>query len=210
MSISKKQEDVVREDTDIAHEDADITIEEGVEEQSQAQKIKKLTEKLKQCEQERSDYLAGWQRAKADFINARRKDEERQKEFLQYAEVSLMKELLPLLDSFDSAFQASVAHSKESDQWRKGVESIAQQLLHVLRQRGVERITAKGERFDPALHEAVAVTPVTTPTEDHVVIQEEQAGYRWGALVLRPAKVRIGKLNKNPPETLREEEKKDT
>ena len=179
-------------------EQTDTTIEENADEQVPAQKIKKLSEKLKQCEQERSDYLAGWQRAKADFINARKEDEKRRNEFFRHAEASLMKELLPLGDSFESARAMIRVHNEESGQWLKGIESIAQQFWKVLRQHGVEQILTKEKTFDPTLHEAVATMPVTTPEEDLLIMREEQAGYRLGDITLRPARVQIGKFNEAP------------
>lgn len=189
-------------------ENTDITIEENAEEQSRVQKIKKLTEKLKQCEQERSEYLAGWQRAKADFINTRKKNEKHQNELLRHAEALLIKTLLPIGDSFESAYKIGDNMNDEvSNRWRQGIESIAQQFWQVLHRHGVERITTKGETFDPALHEAIAVIPVATPEEDLAIMREEQAGYRFGDTVLRPARVQIGKFNKFPPETPREEKR---
>lgn len=189
-------------------EDGDTTIEEHADELAQSQKIKKLTDKLKQCEHERIDYLAGWQRAKADFINARKEEEKRRSEFIRYAEVSLIRELLPLLDSFDSARKVSGERNHESRRWLQGIKSIEQQFWQILRQHGVEQISTKG-KFDPALHEAIATVPAATIEEDFSIVQEEQAGYRLGDTILRPARVQIGKYNKHPPETIREDEKEE-
>jgi molecular chaperone GrpE (heat shock protein) len=58
---------------------------------------------------------------------------------------------------------------------------------------GAERIAAEGERFDPALHEALGVLPVSEPALDGRVVKEWLRGYRLGSRVLRPARVMVGK-----------------
>ena len=75
-----------------------------VAEEAAAEVIKKLREKLKTTQKERDEYLAGWQRAKADLINARQRDETDKKEFVKFANERLVDGLIPVLDSFELAF----------------------------------------------------------------------------------------------------------
>ena len=80
----------------------DILIEEEAD--NPAETIKKLREKLKACETDKGEYLAGWQRAKADSVNARREEEERRKDIIKFSEKALVLELINLADSFDGLY----------------------------------------------------------------------------------------------------------
>ncbi len=89
----------------------EVTVEETVDEGGNfdfQEKFKQLQEKLKKCQELKDGYLGGWQRAKADLINARKDDEKRNQEFMKFANISLMSEILPVLDSFDLAFRTTI------------------------------------------------------------------------------------------------------
>jgi molecular chaperone GrpE len=76
----------------------------------------------------------------------------------------------------------------------EGVRMVRQQLEGVLRGYGVERVDATGLRFDPGLHEAIGVTPVSDPQRHGLVLHQMEPGYRFGERLLRPARVNVGKL----------------
>ncbi|HEU4732435.1 MAG TPA: nucleotide exchange factor GrpE [Kofleriaceae bacterium] len=116
--------------------------------------------------------------------NARREAEE--------ARGKLVQELLPVLDNLDRTIRA--AHGGRDPAILEGVRLVRHQLEGVLRGYGVERIEAVGQRFDPSLHEAIGVTPVADPARHGVIVQQAEPGYRFGAKLLRPAKVSVGKL----------------
>ncbi|HEY4478245.1 MAG TPA: nucleotide exchange factor GrpE, partial [Candidatus Paceibacterota bacterium] len=88
----------------------EITIEP--EEESGADTIKNLREKLKKALAEKQEYLDNWQRDKADFINARKRDEEAQKDFLRFSNENIITELIPVLDSFNMAMGNKEAWEK--------------------------------------------------------------------------------------------------
>jgi len=156
--------------------------------------IKKLKEKLKDAESKKQEYLDGWQREKADFINIRKRDEEAKQEFLKYAKEETMLDIIPVLDSFDLAFRNKTAWEELPKDWRIGIESIYNQLISVLEAHGVKKVVPVGEVYDPKLHEAVESLPVSEKEKDGVVLEVLQAGYTLAGKEVRPAKVKVGHL----------------
>lgn len=157
--------------------------------------IKKLRAKLKSTETEKQEYLTGWQRAKADFINLRKKDEEMKEDFIKFAKEGIILDLLPVLDSFDFAFKDKAGWEALPRDWRSGMESIHNQLLGVLSTNGVVREKLVGTAFDPSRAEAVGIVPTKEKNEDHTVLEELQAGYTLNGKVVRIARVKIGEYH---------------
>jgi len=153
-------------------------------------KAEDLREKLAHCEAERKEYLEGWQRAKADLINYRKEEGRRFEEVMHLASASLLQEIIPVLDSFDSALGSRV-----SDEITRGVVLIRSQLEEVLRRYGLESFkTEAGEPFDPARHESISEIESVHPPG--TIAQILQRGYMLHNKVLRPARVRIAKGHK--------------
>jgi molecular chaperone GrpE len=121
-----------------------IAEDEG--EEKSEKKVKKVKDQLKTCEKERAEYLAGWQRAKADYINLQREHEKKIADYFKFANEGLILELLPILDSFEAALK----NSKDD-----GIKNLYNQLLGILKNNGLEEIKAVGEKFNPELHEVV-------------------------------------------------------
>src|SRR3989338_1105837 len=92
-------------------------------------KIKKLKEELKECRKKAEEYLAGWQRAKADFINARRDEEKNLEATAKYSNERLLYEIVKVLDSFEKA----LAEPEPEEKWKTGFERIRNQLLQIIR-----------------------------------------------------------------------------
>jgi molecular chaperone GrpE len=105
----------------------------------------------------------------------------------------LVQELLPVLDNLDRTIRAAQAN-RSDPAMLEGVRMVHQQLEGVLRGYGVERIEALGQRFDPALHEAIGMVPVAEPQRHGAVVHQAEPGYRFAGRLLRPAKVSVGKL----------------
>ncbi len=171
--------------------DDDITLdnETGIDDsvltdEHQGDTIKKLKEKLKEAEAKVKENMDGWQRAQADFVNLRKRDEEAKVEFLKFANAGLINELLPVLDGLSLA----VAHGD------KGVEQIHSMLLKTLKNYGLEEINPMGEKFDPNFHEAVGTIKTEAKDDDHKILEVLQEGYILNGRVLRPAKVKIGEF----------------
>ena len=167
-----------------------------VAEEATAEIIKKLREKLKATQKERDEYLTGWQRAKADLINARQRDETDKKEFVKFANERLIDGLIPVLDSFELAFNNKESWEKADKNWRAGVEFIYNQLKKTLADVGLEEINPLGEKFDPLRDEAAAYESVAAESDEHKILAVSQKGYLLNGRPMRPPKVKVGEIQK--------------
>ena len=179
-------------------ENEDISLERDsdlddsvVVEETQGENIKKLREKLKAAEDKAKEYLDSWQRSQADFVNIRRRDEEAKQEFLKFANVKLLEELIPVLDSFNIALSAGHPAIGGAS---THLEPLYNQLLSVLKGRGLEEVEPAGQDFRPEEHEALGVVETEKQEEDHKVMEVLQKGYRLNGRVIRPAKVKVGEF----------------
>jgi molecular chaperone GrpE len=143
---------------------------------------------LQKLKAERDSLLDRLARAQAEFENARRRAAKEQQDFRDYAAADAIKPLLPVLDSFERAL---LVKSDPAD-FRSGVELIYKQLQDALARAGVRAIPAKGEPFDPHVHEAIEMVE-TSDAADHEVIEELQRGYKIKDRLLRPAMVKVAK-----------------
>ena len=168
-------------------ENDEIIEDEIVEETGIQEKFKKLRGELKLCQKEKAEYLAGWQRAKADFINARKDDERARAEFAKFAVGGVLKEILAVADSL-------LARRSFSE---GGEDPIYQQLIDILKREGIEPIEALGKKFDPVHHEALEEAEVDGKEKDGIVLEELQKGYTLYDRVLRPSKVKVGIFKTN-------------
>ena len=173
----------------------DVVFEDTAEGEGEAMskdKIKKLREDLKTSQAEKADYLANWQKERADFINYKKGEDERKKQTLEYAREGFVEELLPVLDGYDMAFANKEAWEKVDKNWRMGVEYIHQQLLKVLADNGISEINPKiGDTPDSNLHDMIENVETDEESKDHTVAQIMQKGYKLGSRVLRPARVKV-------------------
>src|SRR3989344_7320848 len=103
-------------------EENEVVIESESDEFENA--VSKLKQKLKECEGEKKEYLEGWQKARADLVNLRKKDEEDYKKALTTAAAPIVSDLIDVIDSFEMAFANTERWQQVSEEWRKGVEYI--------------------------------------------------------------------------------------
>jgi len=147
---------------------------------------------LQKIRSERDTLLDRLAPSQAEFENARKRAAKEQQEFRDFAIADAVKAFLPAIDSFERALNAPSSHAGE---FRNGVELIYKQLQDALSKLGVRPVPAKGERFDPRVHEAIEMVE-TSDTPDHQVIDELQKGYKLKDRLLRPAMVRVAKNSK--------------
>lgn len=152
--------------------------------------IAELRARLAEMEKAAEENLAGWQRAKADFLNFKKDQEKAMADFRRYAGEDMILSLLPTVDSFELAARHLPEELKDSD-WAKGVLCIKGMFENFLREAGVVEIKALGEKFDPTMHEAVGEQE--SDREEGAVVEEVQKGYKMGGKVIRAAKVKIAK-----------------
>lgn len=176
--------------------DEEIVFENDAEflQKDPKQALDKLRQKLKETEAEKQEYLDGWQRAKADFINTRKRDADLQADIVKFANENLIADIIPALDSFDMAMQNKEAWEKAPKDWRMGVEYIYNQLLSILGQNGLKQFDPKGQAFDPNFHDAVDTIEVTDAGQEGIVLEVLQKGYSLNGKQIRSAKVKTGKL----------------
>jgi molecular chaperone GrpE len=143
---------------------------------------------LEKVKAERDSLLDRLARAQAEFDNARKRAGKEQQESRDYAIADAIKSLLPVIDSLERALQVK----SDAAELRSGVELIYKQLQAALAKLSVNPIVAKGEQFDPRLHEAIELVE-TSDVPDHQVIEELQRGYKLKDRLLRPAMVKVAK-----------------
>jgi len=149
--------------------------------------IAALKQSLVDAEAKAEANLAGWQRAQADFINYKRRTEQEKEEISQFAQASLILNLLPALDDLERAF-AAIPPRLAKASWIDGIRLIWSKLQTTLKAQGLSEIEAVGEPFDPHLHEAVR----QDKGKEGVVVEELQKGYKFRDKILRPSKVVVG------------------
>jgi len=152
--------------------------------------LKKLQEELDLCKKKRDDYLNGWKRAKADYINLKKDFEKREKEMAQFANAALILEIIPIYDNFKLAWQHIPEDHRKEDEWLKGIEQIKNQFKTLLKNLQIEEIKTVGEKFDPKVHEAVGKEKVEGKKSE-TIIEEVKGGYKFYDKVLEPAKVKV-------------------
>jgi len=177
-----------------------------------------LKKQLEECQKLKDEYLQGWQRARADFLNYKKEEMERIGELLKYANEEFVLRILPVLDNFEIVENklpenlkgeegkpsSSFAEAQGNDENPEGEPSvpygasikgflhIKRQLENFLKNQSVEEIKSIGEKFDPNLHETVGEVEIKDK-ESGIIIEEIQKGYKINGRLLRPAKVKVTK-----------------
>lgn len=162
-----------------------ITEEKAEETKGEASLEVQLTE----AQAKANEYLDGWQRARAEFANYKKRAEKERDEVYQNATVETLRKILPVIDDFDRAV-ANVPADKADDEVIKGFSLIHRKMLTLLENAGIKVINPVGEVFDPAFHEAIG-RDESSDLESGRVTAVLQKGYVHGDKVLRPALVRV-------------------
>jgi len=194
MARTKGKSEVDPQELDVAHElpasenagDDSATIESPSRVSAESSELQKL-------KVERDTLIDRLARLQAEFENARKRTAREQQDFREYAVADAVKALLPILDSFERALQTA---STEKSEFRSGVDLIYKQLQDALQKLGLRVIPAKGEPFDPHLHEAIEMVD-TTDAADHQILEELQRGYKLKDRLLRPSMVKVARNPKH-------------
>jgi molecular chaperone GrpE len=153
--------------------------------------VEALRDELESARAKADEYLDGWQRARADFANYKKRIERDQAQVFQNAAGNIIKRYLDIVDDLDRALK-NRPQSGEGAGWADGIELIYRKFLSILESEGVKPIEAEGQPFDPNLHEAITQEE-SAKHESGTVIDVVQQGYLLGDRVLRPARVRVAK-----------------
>ena len=178
-------------------EDDDV-IEAGIE---QAEDIETLQQALAEEREKAENYLGSWQRCQADFVNYKQRAEQEKAESIEFANSTLICNLLPVMDDLERAF-ASVPADLEESNWTEGIKLIYNKLKATLEAQGLTEIEAREEPFDPRLHEAV----MQQEGKEGMVIEEMQKGYKFREKVIRPSLVTVGRGRKRITEQTTQKE----
>lgn len=128
-------------------------------------------------------------RTQADYDNFRRRSREEKEAANKYRALGMVEGLLPVIDNFERAMNVE-ANDENAKSLLQGVQMVYNQLIDVLQKEGVEEITAKGEVFDPHLHQAVMQVQ-SDEFENNTVVEVLQKGYKLKDRVVRPAMVQV-------------------
>ena len=134
---------------------------------------------LEEIKKQRDEYLAGWQRAKADFINYKKEEMAHLQEAVKYGNEDLIKDLVSVMDNFDLGLRVL----EKTGPVEKGIYMIRSQIEDILKKRGLAKIEVKsGDMFDPAVMEAM--TEIESDLPHSAVVEEIEPGYRLHEKVL--------------------------
>ncbi|MBC7813765.1 MAG: nucleotide exchange factor GrpE [Burkholderiales bacterium] len=175
-----------------ASTDADTVQESHAESNDHTRKVDEMAQlenQLTAAQNKAQEYLEGWQRARAEFANYKKRTERELQERHQNAAVEVLADLLPIIDDFELATSNVPAEFKDHS-WVNGVNMIQRKFLKKLEDNGIEIIDPVGEVFDPNRHEAIA-TDTDTDMESGHITTTLRKGYIYGDRVLRPALVRV-------------------
>lgn len=178
------------EDVEILDEDA-LTDQPQAEAQAEVEfeqkQVDEADAKIKELEEglakEKKEYLF----LMAEFDNFRKRTVKEKADIIRNAAETAMKGLLPIVDDFERALQA-----EKDEGARQGMELIYQKLMRYLASNGVKPMESTGTDFDPDLHEAIAMVPVTDEAQKGKVIDTPTKGYTINDKVLRHPKVAVG------------------
>jgi len=198
----QKQEEVIHKDgltEEENPEQADAGLEQTPEamtnqvdenqEEAQPDEMDELKNALQEATQKSAEYLEGWQRARAEFLNYKKRVERERQQRVQDAVSSIALKILPVVDDLERALKNRPTEG-DAVEWAAGIELIYKKLQSILAAEGVTPMQAEGEMFDPNLHEAIAQMP-SDGYESGQIIEVVQQGYMIGDRVLRPALVRV-------------------
>lgn len=176
----------------MADENDDVVIEaDGSEElggkgADAGAKVAKLKAELEQARKEKQEYLDGWQRAKADYVNALKRFETDKLGAIEIGKVVAVRNFIPTMDSLERAEAAG-----EVPEAFKG---IAKQLHDAAKALGLEKFGAIGDAFDPNLHEALGQDTAAEESKDETVSAVLEPGWKSKEAIVRPAKVRVARF----------------
>jgi len=146
-------------------------------------KVGKIKKELDACKKERAEYLDGWQRAKADYVNLFKRFEEEKQGSVTLGTLKASRAFLPAIDS--------LARAETAGEIPESFKGIAKQLHDATKSLGLEQFGAIMDNFDPSLHEALGQDNAQSQEQEDTITAVLEPGWKSGEQVIRPAKVRV-------------------
>jgi len=175
-----KKDDVQREN---------LAEDEVAEEESAEEKEPSAEQEIAIMQQELGQARDMMLRLAAELDNYKKRSMRERESLIKYAAQGIIQELIPILDNFERAIE-SASQSKDFNSLIKGVEMIFRQMYDALERKGVSKINALGETFDPNVHEAIAQV-ASDECPENTVVEELQKGYMLHDRVIRPSRVAV-------------------
>jgi len=147
-------------------------------------KVAKVKKELEACKAERQEYMDGWQRAKADYVNVLKRGEEEKKSAQEKGTVKAAKAFIGVLDSLTRA--------EASGEVPEAFQAISKQIHAAATSLGLAPFGAVGDAFNPEQYEALGQDPVEDILLDDTVTAVLEQGWKAGEMIVRAAKVRVG------------------
>ena len=145
------------------------------------------------------EYLKHLERLQADFDNYKKRQEKKQKEFIEFANEELINNLLSVLDNLERALD-STENEKDIKAIKEGINNTLKEFRNILHKEGVKPMQSIGHKFDPYKHEAVMRIDTDKYSED-TITEEFRKGYYIKSKVLRPAMVKVAVSTKEKKDT---------
>jgi molecular chaperone GrpE len=165
--------------------------EDGDESFSMEDELTVRQSELDDIQAKAEEYLDGWQRARAEFANYKKRVQKEREDSRSFITAEILSKYLTVVDDFERALSDRPT-GEAAEAWAEGIDMIYRKLKTILEAEGVVEITAKGELFDPNFHEAISFEESDDHNEGEVV-DVIQPGYKLGERVIRPAVVRVAK-----------------
>ena len=167
------------------------TAQDNQENEAQEPQEETIEEKLAKSEAEIADLKDRLLRQMAEFDNYRKRTMKEKAEIILNGSAGVVTDILPVIDDLERAI-ANSAKSEDYNALKEGVELIYNKLMHILEQKGLEKISPKNEPFDTDFHEAIAMIPAPSEDLKGKVLDCAIDGYKLNDKVLRHAKVAVG------------------
>ena len=190
-NVSPQDKTEMAEANDQIEQEAIDTSAEAEVEIEAIPEVQALQDELKDWQAKAIEYLDGWQRARAEFANYKKRVEREQASAYQNAAGNVIKRHLEILDDLERALKNRPVEG-DGAAWANGIELVYRKFISFLEAEGVRPMQAKGQFFDPTMHEAI-LQEESSDHESGEIIEEIKQGYMLGERVLRPAQVRLAK-----------------
>ena len=193
----ENQSDVTEEkETDIVEGDEDTVVnDEAAESEEESEPTPSVEDEIEQLKSEYEAKIDQMLRTVAEYENAKKRAIRDKEEFQKYAVESVIKDLIPVIDSMNRAIKAA-KESTDFDALHEGIQLIQKQIHNVLERKNISIIDAIGKNFDPNLHEAIAQVESDLPM--NTIVEEFQVGYKLRDRVLRASMVSVSQGQSNP------------
>lgn len=179
---------------------------EAAEEDKAPESVEDLKKKIADLEQASSENYDRFLRISAEFENYKKRAAREAQDFKKFANESLLKALLPVVDNLELALRSAESNNAAEEKIAEGIELTLKEILSTLEKFGVEQIDCLEQPFDPTYHQAVMQEEADDHAEN-VVLRELQKGYLYNERLLRPSMVVVSKPK---DQTLTSREKGDS